>query len=103
MAVHSTIRMNFSKFSIELAEDHWFHQQNPWLKLDPPSHKTFLFLIAAKTSINFQKDIRSVFLFENIDSYIFSIEKIKLLSNQFILTEIVNPKYRKLHLLYKNG
>ena len=48
------------------------------------------------------RQIRLSFRFRNNNSCVFSIKKLELHGNQFILTEIVNINHRELHHLYKN-
>ena len=48
------------------------------------------------------RQIRLSFRCENNNSCLFSIKKIVLYGNQFIVTEIVNHNHREIHHLYKN-
>ena len=48
------------------------------------------------------RQVRLSFRFGSNTSCVFSIKKFELHSNQFILTEIVNPNHRENHHLYKN-
>ena len=48
------------------------------------------------------RQIRLLFRFGNNNSCVFSLKKLELHSNQFILTEIVNLNHREIRHLYKN-
>ena len=48
------------------------------------------------------RQIRLSFRFGNNNSCLFSLKKIELHGNQFILTEIVNLNHHEIHHLYKN-
>ena len=49
-----------------------------------------------------KRQFRFLFRFGNNNSCVFSIKKLELHGNDFVLTQIVNPNPREIHHLYKN-
>ena len=81
-----------------------FPYRHTKLSLDLPSQETIFLLITITLSVNIEID-KFVYLPDletTILAYLFSLQKLELHGNRFILTKIVNLKHREIHHLYKN-
>ena len=99
----STVSAIFSKLSTKWSCVYKFLYRNlnwDWIyKIE----KTISLLITIKISLNIQKDNLDFLLrFVNNQYCVFSIKKVELQCDYFILTEFANINHRRVHHLHKN-